>query len=85
MSSTSLAVLTTPLSNKANSSFHIYKTGFWQSQSHVFIYMVVVKSEIIEDQNQKLEDEKKALQSELEIQIRKLQVLSGNVIYYEMQ
>ena len=35
---------------------------------------------MIEEQNQKLEDEKKALQSQLEKQIQKLQELSGNVI-----
>ena len=50
----------------------------------IFI-IYVVKSEIIEDQNQKLEDEKKALQSQLEGQMQKLQELSGNVIYYEIQ
>ena len=38
----------------------------------------IVKSEIIEEQNQKLEDEKKALLSQLEKQIE----LSGNVLYY---
>ena len=47
--------------------------------------LYVVKSEIIEDQNQKLEDEKKALQSQLEGQMQKLKELSGNVIYYEIQ
>ena len=46
--------------------------------------MIVVKSEIIEDQNHKLEDEKKALQSQLEGQMQKLKELSGNVIYYEI-
>ena len=43
--------------------------------------LYVVKSEIIEDQNQKLEDEKKALQSQLERQMQKLEELSGNVMF----
>ena len=38
-----------------------------------------VKSEMIEDQNHKLEDEKKTLQSQLEKHMQKLQELSGNV------
>ena len=38
----------------------------------------IVKSEMIAEQNQKLEDEKKALQSQLEKHIE----LSGNVSYY---
>ena len=45
----------------------------------------IVKSEMIEEQNQKLEDEKKALQSQLEKQIQKLQELSGNVLCYAIQ
>ena len=45
----------------------------------------VVKSEMIEEQNQKLEDEKKALQSQLEKQMQKLQELSGNEICCEIQ
>ena len=36
----------------------------------------------MEDQNQKLEDEKKALQSQLERQMQKLQELSGNVMFW---
>ena len=41
----------------------------------------IVKSEMIEEQNQKLEDEKKALQSQLEKQIE----LSGSVLCYVIQ
>ena len=44
-----------------------------------------VKSEMIEEQNRKLEDEKKGLQSQLEKQIQKLQELSGIVICYAIQ
>ena len=44
-------------------------------------YNIIVKSEIIEEQNQKLEDEKKALQSQLEKQIE----LSGNVLCCAIQ
>ena len=39
------------------------------------------KSEMMEEQNQKLEDEKKALQSQLEKHIE----LSGNVLCYAIQ
>ena len=46
--------------------------------------LYVVKSEIIEDQNQKLEDEKKALQSQLERQMQKLQELSGNMFWADL-
>ena len=40
---------------------------------------------MIEEQNQKLEDEKKALQSQLEKQMLKLQEFSGNEIFCEIQ
>ena len=40
------------------------------------IILYTVKSEMIEEQNQKLEDEKKALEK----QMQKLQELSGNVM-----
>ena len=45
----------------------------------------IVKSEIMEEQNQKLEVEKKALQSQLEKQMLKLQEFSGNEIFCEIQ
>ena len=40
---------------------------------------------MIEEQNQKLENEKKDLQSNLEKKMQKLQELSGNEICYEIQ
>ena len=40
---------------------------------------------MIEDQNHKLEDEKKTLHSQLEKQMQKLQELSGNVTCQEKQ
>ena len=40
---------------------------------------------MIEEQNQKLEDEKKALQFQLEKQMQNLKELSSNVLCYAMQ
>ena len=48
---------------------------------HAYIIILyTVKSEMVEEQNQKFEDEKKTIEK----QMQKLQELSGNVICYEI-